>query len=166
MPDPIPTTDAQPRARRHAGPPERAPEAEALALVERSAGVPDALAILRQAPLECAAVLLRAEPRVVERVRAALADPALLEEAALRLARAARARPPTRAAAAGAGPGAPRDPEALLSAARARDGGLALLLDAAPECAAIAFGVHPDLVHRAREAARRERPGAAAPPRP
>jgi hypothetical protein len=101
-------------------------------------------------------VLLGVEPRAVERVRVALEDAALREEAALRFERAqgkrpARAAPPLT-------PAAPRDPEALLRTARERPGGLALLLDAAPEAAAVLFGVHPDVVERARQAAGRAAP--------
>lgn len=151
MPDRLPPIDAEPRPRRRPAPHARASDAEALALVERAAAIPEGLALLERAPLECIAVLLGVEPHTIERVRAALEDPALREEAALRFARA-RGRRPARAAAALAAP--PSDPQALLRIARARPGGLALLLDAAPEAAAIVFGVHPDLVDRAREAAR------------
>lgn len=159
MPDRLPL-DAEPRARRHAAPHARASRAEALALVERAAAIPDGLALLERAPLECIAVLLGVEPRAIERVRAALEDPALREEAALRFARA-QGRRPARAASAAAA--APSDPEALLRVARARAGGLALLLDAAPEAAAVVFGVHPDLVDRARAAAARGAPGGGGP---
>lgn len=153
MPDRRPTTEPEPRAHRRPAAPPRATDEDVLALVERAATIPDALAVVDQAPLECVAVLLGVEPRTVERVRAALHDAALREQAALRIARAAGRRLAPSAAAAPAP--APRDPEALLRAARAREGGLALLLDAAPECAAIAFGVHPELVHAARASAGR-----------
>jgi hypothetical protein len=98
------------------------------------------------------AVLLGIEPLTVERVRAALEDPATRDEAASAFARASAVR---RAASPPAAPprAAPRDPAALLLAARGREDGLALLLSAAPETAALAFGVHPELVHRARELA-------------
>lgn len=153
MTDRIPSTEpfAEPRRRRAA--PANASRADVLALVERAAHLRDGLVLLERAPLECVAVLLGVEPRAVERVRAALEDPALHGEAARHFARCAATRR--------AEPGAPevrpppRDPAALLAAAREREGGLALLLGAAPECAAVAFGVHPDLVHRAREAAAR-----------
>jgi hypothetical protein len=93
-------------------------------------------------------VLLGVAPRTIERVRVALEDPEVRDEAVRRHAEAVRLRraPP----AAPAPPPAPRDPEALLAAARSRPDGLALLLSAAAEAAAIAFGVHPDLVHGAR----------------
>jgi hypothetical protein len=156
MPDRLPPIDAEPRARRRAPPHVRASRAEALALVDRAAAIPDGLALLERAPLECIAVLLGVEPRAVERVRAALEDAALREEAALRFARAQGKRPAP--AAAPPVPAPPRDPEALLRAARARPGGLALLLEAAPEAAAVLFGVHPDVVERAREAAARAAP--------
>ena len=164
MPDRVPPTDAEPRAHRRAAPRAhaRAAEAEALALVERAAAVPDGLALLQRAPLECVAVLLGVAPRIVERVRAALEDPALREEAALRFAHAAGRRAAATAAAAPAP--APRDPEALLREAGTRAGGLDLLRDAAPEAAAIVFGVHPDLVDRARQAAGRGGPGGGAAP--
>jgi hypothetical protein len=164
MPDRLPTDprDAEPRPRRRAAR-ASASQAEALALVERAAAIPEGLALLERAPLECAAVLLGVDPRAVERARAALEDPALHEEASLRFERAAdrRAAATPRAP---APPPAPRDPEALLAAARARGGGLAILLEAAPECAAIVFGVHPDLVHRARALAAREVPQPGPPP--
>jgi hypothetical protein len=139
--------------RRHRAAPAIASPADVLALVERAAHLREGLALLERAPLECIAVLLGVEPRAVERVRAALEDPALHGEAVRHFNRCAATRPPE--------PGAPeirpppRDPAALLAAARERAGGLALLLGAAPECAAIAFAVHPDLVHRARELAAR-----------
>lgn len=127
--------------------------AEARALVERAARLPDGLELLLGSPLECAAVLLGAPPRVVERVRALLEAPGARAEAretfALAAARAADPRvEPAR-------PAPPRDPEALLLAAQRRTDGLALLLSASAECAAIAFAVHPDLVQSARELARR-----------
>src|SRR5512143_1601434 len=115
MPDRLPTdpTDVEPRARRRAAR-ESASEAEVLALVERAARIPEGLALLERAPLECAAVLLGVVPRAVERVRVALEDPALREEASLRFVRAADRR-------AAANPGgsartpAPRDPAALVA---------------------------------------------------
>ncbi len=131
-----------------------------LALVERAASIPDGLALLERAPLECIAVLLGVEPRTIERVRVALEDPALREEAALRFARAQGRRAPRPAPEAPAP--APSDPEALLRTARGRPEGLAHLLDAAPEAAAILFGVHPELVLRAREVAARSGSGARA----
>lgn len=161
MPDPIPTSDlaAAPHPRRHAAP-AAASRAEVLAVVERASRVPDGLALLERAPLECVAVLLGVEPRTIERVRVALADPATHAEAARHLAGAAGRR---RAPAAPTPAPRPRDPEALLAAARERADGLALLCSAAPETAAIAFGVHPDLVHGARALAAR---GPGAPPAP
>jgi len=149
MPDRVPLIDPAARARRRAAP-GRASRAEVTALVEKAALVPDGLVLLQRAPLECVAVLLGVEPLTVERVRAALEDPATRDEAASAFARAAGARRPA-SAPAPAGPAAPRDPEALLLAARAREDGLALLLSAAPEAAALAFGVHPELVHRVRD---------------
>lgn len=159
MPESLPTSaSAEQRARRHHAAP-RATEAEVLALVERAAHVRDGLVLLEGAPLECAAVLLGVEPRTIERVRAAFEDTALRALARrhhLQLTGGRQAIP-------GApGPGAPsrreartapRDAQALLLAALQREDGVALLLSAAPEAAAVAFGVHPDLVHRAREAA-------------
>jgi hypothetical protein len=130
----------------------RASEAEVLALVERASAFADGLALLEGAPLECVAVLLGVSPRTVERVRAALEDPALRAAAARLHGRGAAGSLP-RAAATPAAPPRPRDAQALLVAALARDGGVALLLSAAPEAAAVAFGVHPDLVHDARHAA-------------
>jgi hypothetical protein len=124
---------------------------EVRAVVERAAALPDGLALLRDAPLECAAVLLGVDPRRLDRVRAALADPSAFSEAVRAHARAAGSRRPPADAA--TGPMPPRDPSALLEAARGREGGVALLLEASAEAAAVVFGVHPALVHRARELA-------------
>ncbi len=150
----LPTTDAELPVRRRATAADRATDGEVFAIVERAARVRDGLALVEQAPLESVAVLLGVAPTTIERVRAALEDPALREEAALRLARAEGKRPRPTAAGPSKTAQPPRDPDALLRAARAREGGLALLLDAAPECAAVVFGVHPELVARARERAR------------
>ncbi|HET8542689.1 MAG TPA: hypothetical protein VFL83_22635 [Anaeromyxobacter sp.] len=156
MPDRLPQIDpaeSEPRSRRRGAARPRASRDEAFAVVERAARMADGLAVLERAPLECAAVLLGVDPGAVECVRVALDDRALREEAILRFVSAAAGR---RAPAKVAAPApAPRDPEALLAAARQRDGGVAILLDASPECAAIVFGVHPDLVHRARAVAAR-----------
>jgi hypothetical protein len=144
-------------------PTRRAPSApasadEVRAVVERAVALPDGLALLRDAPLECAAVLLGVDPRRLDRVRAALADPAAFSEAVRAHARAAGSR---RAPAEPAsGPTPPRDPSALLDAARGREGGVAVLLEASAEVAAVVFGVHPALVHRARELAARGGPSA------
>jgi hypothetical protein len=161
MPDRVPPTEPRHPAARPRRRAPRASAAEALALVERAAAIPDGLALLEHAPLECAAVLLGVDPGAVERVRAALEEPALRGEAALAFERAAGRRRPA-AGAGGSPPPAPSDPAALVTAARRREGGLAVLLDAAPECAAIVFGVHPDLVHRARALLARGDPPAAA----
>jgi len=131
-----------------------ASDAELHRAVQRAAAIPDGLALLEGAPLECAAVLLGLTPAALERVRAALEDGRTREAARALFARAA-GRLPEAPARMDAPPSPPRDGEALLSAARRRAEGLALLLGAWPECAAIAFGVHPDLVHAARELARR-----------
>jgi hypothetical protein len=152
MPELSKTTSSPVQRRRRPAHP-RASQAEVLAAVERAAGVADGLALLDGAPLECAAVLLRLEPRTVERVRAALEDPALRAEAVRHHARLTGGRRAAPAPAAPAPVSPPRDPQSLLLAALARDGGVALLLSAAPEAAAVAFGVHPELVERAREAA-------------
>jgi hypothetical protein len=124
-----------------------------LALVERAARFPEGLALLEGGLLECVAVLLGVEPRTLERARAALADPALRAEAGRHHLRLTGGRRTAPAAPSPEPPPPPRDPQALLLAALAREGGVALLLSAAPEAAAVAFGVHPALVHRAREAA-------------
>ena len=155
MPD-LPTTQlAQDhRARRRAGPPARASLPDVLALVERAARVSDGLALLERAPLECIAVLLGVDPGTIERARAALEDPAIHDEAVRAFQGAAGRRAAADAVAAPARP--PRDPEALILAARGRPDGLALLFSASPEAAAIAFGVHPDLVHGARQVAARD----------
>jgi hypothetical protein len=152
MPETLPTTSTPAAHRRRRPAPPRASDAEVLALVERAARIPDGLTLLEGAPLECVAVLLGVEPRTVERVRAALEEPALRAEAGRHFVRnAASLRAP--AAAPAEAPRSPRDPQALLLAALGRDGGIGLLLSAAPEAAAVAFGVHPELVHRVREAA-------------
>jgi hypothetical protein len=127
-------------------------------VIDRAARVQDGLSLLRSAPLEAAAILLGVPPPAIERARDSLRDPGVLEQAAAHMASAtahlagAAATPPPR-------PPAPRDPEQLIDAARKRADGLSLLLSAAPEAAAICFGVHPDLIHGARElAARRANP--------
>ena len=155
MPEFHPTNEPalEHRARRRSGPPTRASLAEVVALVERAARVRDGFVLLERAPLECVAVLLGVEPRAIERAREALEDPAVREEAVRAFQGAALRR--ATAAAVAAPPPPPRDPEALLLAARQRAGGLALLLSASPEAAAIAFGVHPELVHGARQLAAR-----------
>jgi hypothetical protein len=144
---------SNPRARRRAPQGGRASETEIRDVVDRAARVADGLALLEGAPLECAAVLLGVSPPAIERVRAAFED-ALARDAARMLFARASARPPTAADDDGARPAPPRDGEQLLAAATRRPGGLALLLAASPECAAVAFAVHPDLVHAARELAR------------
>ncbi len=137
--------------------PARADGPEMSDVIERAARVPDGLALLRGAPLETAAILLGVAPPAIERARASLQEPGVLASAAALLASAeaswrSAATPPPR-------PPSPRDPEQLIEAARQRADGLALLLSASPEAAAITFGVHPDLVHGARAvAARRAAP--------
>jgi hypothetical protein len=137
--------------------PPRAGDHEISDVIERATRVQDGLALLRCAPLETAAILLGVAPPAIERARASLRSPGALENATALLASAAAswraaAAPPPR-------PPAPRDPEQLIDAARKRADGLSLLLSAAPEAAAIAFGVHPDLILGAREfAARRADP--------
>jgi hypothetical protein len=128
-------------------------DAGSRAAVERAARVADGLAILEGAPLECAAVLLGLPPPAIERVRAALEVPLARSEARALFARAAARGPGSATAAAPAPP--TLDAERLLSVARERPDGLDLLCAASPECAAVAFGVHPDLVDAARELARR-----------
>jgi len=125
------------------------PVQEITEVMARTARVPDGLAVLLGAPLECAAILLGMAPAAIERTRLALRDPGVLAGAAALQAGQAPGRPAARPPR----PQAPRDPQQLLQAARQRTDGLALLLSAAPEAAAIAFGVHPDLVHGARAAA-------------
>ena len=150
-----PLADAPPR-RGPSPPPAEADERRAV--VERAAALADGLAILLDAPLECAAVLLGVDPRRLERIRAALAEPTALSEAVRAHARAAGSRRAPPATPAARPP--PGDPSALLEAARGRDGGVGLLLEASAEAAAVVFGVHPALVDRARELAAR---GPAAP---
>lgn len=124
---------------------------EVRAVVERAARVEHGRALLHLAPLECAAVLLGERPPAVERVRAALED-RRTRAAALAVFASARARPsqPPRAAV----PAARHGAEEVVREAQARPDGLALLLSAAAECAAITFGVHPDVVLAARDLAR------------
>ena len=147
------SSDEPTSAPRRRAVPARATRDEVLALAERAARVSDGFALLERAPLECVAVLLGVDPRAVERVRVALEDHALRDEAARWCLECVGHRRPLPMAP--SAPPAPSDPEQLLAAAHGRTGGLPLLLDAAPEVAAIAFGVHPELVHRAREAAAR-----------
>ncbi|HUL59109.1 MAG TPA: hypothetical protein VLU43_07540 [Anaeromyxobacteraceae bacterium] len=122
--------------------------ADVLDLVRRAAALPNALEVIERAPLECASVLLRARPADVERVRAALGAPHARAAAAAALARAvvegarAPAPEPLRRA--------PRTPDALVREAERTPAGLRILATASPECAAIAFSVHPTLVLEAR----------------
>ncbi len=150
MTERITSPTSHPRRAPHGG---RASDAEINDVVARAALVADGLALLEGAPLECAAVLLGVAPPAIERVRAALEDD--LARAAARVLFARAAGRPRPAPAAEARPAAPRDAAQLLAAANRRPGGQALLLAASAECAAIAFGVHPELVHAARELARR-----------
>jgi hypothetical protein len=99
-------------------------------------------------------VLLGVAPRAIERVRAALEDSRARDAARALFARAVARQPIARAATAPR-PGAPPDAEQLLAAATERPDGLAVLRAASPESAAIAFGVHPDVVEAARALARR-----------
>jgi hypothetical protein len=152
MPDlTITPPHADPARHRHA-PAARATQDEVRAAAERAAGHADGLAILREAPLECAAVLLGLDPLRLERVRAALADPDTLADALRAHAHARdRAASTRRSAPAGDAPvSPPGDAAALLEAAGRRAGGLEILLEAPAECAAILFSVHPALVLRAR----------------
>jgi hypothetical protein len=150
MIDRTPSAASRPRPHRaaHGG---RASETELAHVVHRARSVTNGLALLEGAPLECAAVLLGVPPPAIERARAALADAAARDGAG----RHADAAPGLPAAPRGPALPAPRDAEALLAAAEARSGGLALLLGASPECAAIGYGVHPGLVHAARDLALR-----------
>jgi hypothetical protein len=129
--------------------PARATEAELRAMLDRAAGAADGQALLRSAPLECAAILLGVEARLLERVRVTLDRPEPGDELAAVLGAGPSRRRPA------ADPPSPRtlvrDPHQLIDAARRQADGLDVLLSAAPEAAAIAFGVHPDLVHGARE---------------
>jgi hypothetical protein len=145
---PEPTVSSRQRRR---ATPARATREEVLAVAERAARIADGFVLLERAPLECVAVLLAVDPRTIERVRLTLEDPSLREEAAERW-RACAHRPAPREP---APPPAPSSPEELLALARQRPDGLPMVLGAAPEAAAVAFGVHPELVLRAREAAAR-----------
>jgi len=153
MPEATQTTPLADAPPRRGAPPAPAEPDELRAAVERAGALPDGLAILLDAPLECAAVLLGVDPRRLERIRAALAEPTALSEAVRAHARAAGSRRVPPAASADRPP--PGDPSALLEAARVREGGVRLLLEASAEAAAVVFGVHPALVDRARELAAR-----------
>lgn len=123
-------------------------DAATLDLVRRSAAHAEGLVLLERGNLECVAVLLRAHPRAVERVRRLLEDPAV-RAAAADAFEAARPRALAVPAVASR-PAAPRTPESVLRDAERREGGLALLAHAASECAAIVFGVTPSVVRAAR----------------
>jgi hypothetical protein len=121
---------------------------DVLDLVRRAAALPNAIAVIERAPLECASILLGARPADVERARAALEAPLARTAAAAALARAvaegSRApapEPPHRA---------PRTADALVREAERAPAGLLILATASPECAAITFSVHPALVLEAR----------------
>lgn len=135
-------------------------DAHVLEAVRRAAAHGGGLALLEHAPIDCAAVLLSLHPRDLERARAVLANPAVRAAVDAILS---SAPPATPGAAAPPEPrAAPRTAEALVAEAERRSGGAALLASAAPECAAVIFGVRPDLVLAARAMlARRARPSPA-----
>ncbi len=126
-------------------------------LVGLCARVPHGLGFLHLAPAESVAVTLGVHAAVVERARAWFEAPggrALLIDEFVRAARRASAPPPSP-------PAEPRcDAEALVRRAGRAAPELAFLLEAPLESAAVLFGVHPDVVARAREIlARRGRAG-------
>jgi hypothetical protein len=138
-----------PRSRERSRTPAGALDPATRRVVEHAAALPRGLAVLDRAPLECVAVLVGAHPGAVARARAALGSAdtraAVLDVFARAARRDADARPEPR----GAAPRL-RTPEDLLRVGSERPGGLALLEAASVECAAIAFGVHPELVLAAR----------------
>jgi hypothetical protein len=118
-------------------------------LAARCAVLPRGLALLHRGPIEYVAAALRATPALVERARAALEVPGEREVLVQDYVVARRAPP-------AAGPSteeapAPRDARGLADAAAGHAFELAFLMDSSIETAAIAFGVHPDVVAQARE---------------
>jgi len=119
-------------------------------IIERAAALPRGLALLHRAPLESVAVQLATHTHCVARARDALEDgetrAAALECFAWAVRRGGRAPVSPQ-------PDAPlpRSPEDLFRAAEERPASLAVLASASIEYAAIAFGVHPDLVFAARQ---------------
>ena len=120
---------------------------DVLRLVQRAAALPNGMAVIERAPLECASILLGARPVQIEQARAALAAPLARAAAAAALARAV----PDGRGAAGAEPRPlPRTAEALVRAAERTPAALRILASASPECAAVIFSVKPALVLEAR----------------
>ena len=125
-------------------------------LLERAAAHPRGLAFLHLGPVESVAVTLGVDARVVDRARETFDDPLqraeMIDEfhhAMERIRSAggltARARLPIQTPPALAGPAE------LIDAAEAHPLGVEFLLEASPEAVAVIFGVHPFVVHEARE---------------
>lgn len=112
------------------------------------------LAFLHLADLECAAVTLGVDARLVARAREALATPDGRADliAAVRRARAEAdlAGPSTTPAAAPVEPRPPRSARELVRSAAEHSLGLEFLRDGFLESVAVIFHVHPKLVLRAR----------------
>ena len=148
-PVPVPAFAFQPPAARAAPAPEPSPGHEIRDLLDRCAGFRRGLAFLHRAPPECVASALGVPVSLVERARARLERGpervALLQEYAR-----ARDRRPAPVAPRAFAP-ANRGPEDVVREAEAHPLGVQFLLCAPFETAAIAFGVHPDVVLEARE---------------
>jgi hypothetical protein len=116
--------------------------------VERSAAIRRGLAILHRSPPEVVAAMIGVHVRAVEAARERLEEPQERHRLRQLFARSLERREP--AAPPPAAPPARRDPLELIAEAERREGGLDFLIRAHPETVAIAFAVHPELVHRAR----------------
>lgn len=117
---------------------------ELVELLERAAAHPDGTEPLLRGDLECAACLYQVRPERVEHAREVMRHPLLRPLAAQILG---RPRTPTPATCA-----APRikDVSSLVIAAMKRSQGMALLMEAPVELAAVQFATHPFLIDEAR----------------
>lgn len=131
-------------------------------LVLRGARSGHEFAFLARAPLETVATSLGVHAHAVDRAREHLRDPARRDRLEREFVRASQFPPPAADAAGGDGEKAsPSDHEELIAASERHPLGVDFLVRAPLETAAIAFGVHPDVVSaaRARLAARAAEPG-------
>jgi hypothetical protein len=125
-------------------------------LITKLATWPHGLGFLHLADVESVAATLHVHPFTIVAAREALETPdgraVLIEEVRRERSRLA-ANPPTRPPCEGKSP--PCRPieteEELIEAARKHPLGVAFFQDGDPEAVAVIFGVHPDLVFRARQ---------------
>jgi hypothetical protein len=124
-------------------------------LITKLATWPHGLGFLHLADVESVSATLHVHPFTVVAAREALETPEgrahLIEEVRRERARVA-ANPPPRPPREGTSPCRPIETEEeLVEAAGKHPLGLAFFQDGDPEAVAVIFGVHPDLVFRARQ---------------